>query len=330
MQEIGAKRYLWRHPRGYWYVRLKGRYHRITALEGTAEFDQQYWHFLNRRENLQDHSINALISSYRRSARWSALRPRTRNDYEKVLLHLTARYGDWSTIRLKRRDLIAEMEANRHRIRFANYIAQVASVLYERAIDLGWADQNPAKGIRKLKTPSERRQDHVPWPDWAVERFRANANSQSRLIFELGVGSVQRPGDWPRFRWVDFDGRGLRIVQSKTGRELWLPCTERLNEELQRAPRRGIAILTRADGAPLSYFTMARIMRDERRQLGLLNYDLHALRYRGIMELAWAGCTDDEIAAFSGHASSAMIRKYAGAARQEMRARSAAEKRRSV
>lgn len=72
---------------------------------------------------------------------------------------------------------------------------------------------------------------------------------------------------------------------------------------------------------------MARIMREERAPLGLLDFDLHALRYRGVQELAKAGCTDDEIASFSGHASMVMIRKYAGAARQETRARSAARKR---
>ncbi|WP_233589085.1 site-specific integrase [Falsigemmobacter faecalis] len=68
-------------------------------------------------------------------------------------------------------------------------------------------------------------------------------------------------------------------------------------------------------------------MLKERKRLGLEAYDLHALRYRGIKELAWAGCDDDEIAAYSGHATKAMIMKYAGEARQEMRARQAREKR---
>jgi hypothetical protein len=45
------------------------------------------------------------------------------------------------------------------------------------------------------------------------------------------------------------------------------------------------------------------------------------------MELAWGGCTDDEICSFSGHASRKMVEKYAGDARQIMRARQAAEKR---
>ena len=57
-------------------------------------------------------------------------------------------------------------------------------------------------------------------------------------------------------------------------------------------------------------------------------YDQHAMRYRGIMELAWAGCDDDEIMSYSGHTSKAMVIKYAGEARQIMRARQAAEKRR--
>ena len=42
---------------------------------------------------------------------------------------------------------------------------------------------------------------------------------------------------------------------------------------------------------------------------------------------ALAGCDDDEIASFSGHSTKEMIGKYAGEARQMMRARQAAAKR---
>ena len=78
----------------------------------------------------------------------------------------------------------------------------------------------------------------------------------------------------------------------------------------------------------MDYRRLAEIMRGERERLGLLAHDLHALRYRGVMELAWSGCTDEEIEAYSGHTSKAMVRKYAGEARQIMRARQAREKRR--
>lgn len=73
----------------------------------------------------------------------------------------------------------------------------------------------------------------------------------------------------------------------------------------------------------MSYYKIARILRVERERLGVLEHDLHAMRYRGVMELAWAGCDDDEIMSFSGHKTI----KYAGFARQVMRATTAAEKR---
>ena len=77
----------------------------------------------------------------------------------------------------------------------------------------------------------------------------------------------------------------------------------------------------------MAYNYMAKIMLAERRRPGLEAYDLHALRYRSIKELAWAGCDDDEIMSYSGHATKAMVAKYAGEAWQEMRARQAREKR---
>lgn len=161
-----------------------------------------------------------------------------------------------------------------------------------------------------------------------MDKWRTEANALPRLIFEIGVGSVQRPDDWTKFRWNDYDGDALRVTQGKTDKELWLPCTSALKSALDIAPKTGLTILTRRDGRPLPYRRMAEIMRVERKRLGLTDYDLHALRYRGVMELAWAGCDDDEIASYSGHSSKDMIRKYAGEARQQTRARSARAKRR--
>ena len=72
---------------------------------------------------------------------------------------------------------------------------------------------------------------------------------------------------------------------------------------------------------------MAEILWAERERPGLLAYDLHANCYRGVMELAWADCDDDEIAACSGQSGKNMICNLAGEARQIMRTRKAREKR---
>lgn len=318
---------VWIHPKGYHYVRKDGRYIRILAEPGTQAYDAEYWKILTGRKIASKTSFSILIDSYRQSDRWADLSPRTRRDYERVHDYLREKVGSKDATKTKRADIIAAMEANRHRTRFANYIQQTMNVLFEHAVDLGWIEQNPAKGIRHLKTPLEKKQPHIPWPDWAVEAFRAEAHPLAKLIFELGIGSVQRPDDWTRFRWNDFDGSGLRVTQQKTGRELYIPCTSHLIDALSTAPKKGLTILTKKDGSPLPYRRMAQIMREERKRLGVVAYDLHALRYRGIHELALHGCTDDEIASYSGHTTKAMIEKYAGAARQRVRAGQAHKKR---
>jgi len=326
---MGLKKYLFRPKPGFVYVRIKGKYlGRITAPEGSAEFDRQYWDILNGKAMAARTSWTALIASYRRSDRCTGLKPRTRSDYERVMIYIEEKNGAKDMTRLTRKDVIAAQDKNRHRVRFANYIPQVMSVLCEHAIDLGWIKENPAKGVRHIKTPDDKKQDHIPWTDAAVAKWRTEAAPLPRLIFELGVGSVQRPGDLIGFRWSDYDGDVLLLRQNKTDKPLALPCTLALKAALNGVTdKRGLTILTKEKGQPLTYRRLAEIMRAERTRLGLLTYDLHALRYRGVMELAWAGCTDDEIMAYSGHASKDMVRKYAGEARQIMRARQAREKR---
>lgn len=335
VRKAGRKPYVRETKPGFIYLYRGGKYlHRFTAPENTPEFDRQYWEVLTGKKQAAKTSWGALIEDYRRSDRWANLKHRTRQDYEPVLAYLIETNGNRDMTMVTRKDAIAAQRANAHRIRFANYIVQIMSVLCEHAIDIGWMTANPVKGTRHLKTPVEKKQEHVTWPNWAVDLWRAEAGEQEQLIFEMGVGSVQRPGDLPDFDWGDYDGENLRLRQNKTDVPLLLPCTPELKAALDRAkaalpfaPMPTRPILTLDSGERMSYRRMAEKMLVERKRLKVEAYDLHALRYRGIKELAWAGCDDDEIASYSGHTTKAMIRKYAGEARQEMRARQASMKR---
>ncbi|MDO6722773.1 tyrosine-type recombinase/integrase [Celeribacter halophilus] len=329
-----AKKYLWRHPSGRVYVRIKGKLTRIKAQEGTAEFDREYWEILSGKRAAAKTSWGALIDALRESDKWAGYTARYRQDLEPILEYLNEKIGHVDVSRLTQADIYDAMEKNRHRVRFANYIPTAISMLSKLAIRKRWRPDNPAIGIEPLKVPSDRKKPHMPWPDWAVDKMREEGRPLPRLIFEIGVGSVQRPGDWVGFTWGDYDGEILKLTQNKTGRALQLPCTDNLKAALDQAkaslgfvPHPSRHILTRADGSAMDYHAMARIMVRERKRLGLMAFDQHALRYRGVMELAWAGCTDDEIASYSGHTTKAMIAKYAGEARQIMRARQAAAKR---
>ena len=328
------KRYTWQHKNGNWYVRLKGVYYPLNAVEGTEEFDRAYWEILTGKRAEAKRSWGALIELFRQTDKWAAHSPRYRQDLEPVFLYLIEKIGKADVARLTQTDIYKAMDANTHRIRFANYIPTAISMLSKLAIRNAWRNDNPAIGIEPLKVPADKKKKHVPWPDWAGDRFRAEASTVARLIFEIGVGSVQRPSDWLGFTWGDYDGSNLSLRQNKTDRPLILPCTEALRGALDTAraalgfsPLPNRTILSNAYGASMNYSTMANVMLKERKRLGLTLYDQHALRYRGVMELAWAGCDDDEIASFSGHTTKAMIAKYAGEARQITRARQAAKKR---
>lgn len=307
---------------------------RITAAEGTAEFDRQYWEIMSGKRIEAKTSWTAIITAMRESDKWANFSPRYRKDLEPVFQYLEEKIGHANVARMTQADIYDSMEKNRHRVRFANYIPTAISMLSKLAIRKRWRRDNPAIDIEPLKVPKARQKPHVPWADWAVEKMRDEGKPLPLLIFEIGVGSVQRPGDWVGFTWGDYDGDTLKLRQSKTDKPLQLPCTVALKQALNKAkadlgfsPHPARHILTRADGSAMDYHAMARVMIRERKRLGLMAFDQHALRYRGVMELAWAECTDDEIASYSGHTSKAMIIKYAGEARQIMRARHAAAKR---
>lgn len=333
------KKYLWRHSSGRWYVRkcVNGKMiylGRITAQEGTADFDRQYWEIVSGKKAEAKTSWTALIAAMRETDKWANFSPRYRKDLDPIFEYLSEKIGKADVARLTQADIYDAMEKNRHRVRFANYIPTAISMLSKLAIRKRWRKDNPAIDIEPLKVPKARKKPHVPWADWAVEKIREEGKPLPLLIFEIGVGSVQRPGDWVDFKWGDYDGETLKLRQNKTGKPLLLPCTLALKKALDQAkaelgftPHPSRHILTRGDGSAMDYHAMARVMVRERKRLGLMAFDQHALRYRGVMELAWAGCTDDEIASFSGHTSKAMIIKYAGEARQIMRARQAAAKR---
>ena len=306
---------------------------RIRSEPGTPEFAEEYARVLRGIEPLPtDKTFKVLIASYRRSTRFEKLATRTKADYDKVLAYIGERMGTLPPAKMQRKDVIRAQEANRNTVRFANYIVQVLSVLFEHAFDQGWIKENPAKGVVLLVTPRGKGREHVPWTDEAVALWRAQAGTLPRLAFELGVGTVQRPADLTRLRWSDYDGTMLKIVQNKGAVVLELPATDMLRavldaERARITPHPTRTILAGDTGGRLTYRRLAEIMLAERVRLKTTIHDLHALRYRGVMELTFAGCTDDEIAAYSGHKTQAMIAKYAGRARQIMRARQAKEKR---
>lgn len=335
-----GKRYLHEPKPGCFYVRKGGKYVPIRTgstwhQPGTADFDRVYWDILTGRAAEAKRSWAAAIKVLMHSERWASKSSRYRQDLEPVFAYIIEKIGNRDVAKLTAPDIYAAMDANQHRVRFANYIPVAISMIAKEVMRKRWLTANPAIGIERLTVPKDRRKEHIPWPDWAVDKFRADAGDLELLIFEVGTGTVQRPSDWLEFTWGDYDGHSLMLTQGKGGVRLVLPCTDALKAALDAAkarlpvtPHPSAYIITTTNGGQMTYRQMAAIMLAERRRLGVEKYDLHAMRYRGVQELAWHGCDDDEIMSYSGHATKAMVIKYAQEARQIMRARQAHAKRR--
>ena len=289
---------------------------RIFSEPGTPEFAIEYARILaGNKPQPRTRTFEALTQDYLRSARYKRLKPRTQADYGKVLDWVRDKLGPHSVAALRRPDVFRARDQNGGR--FGNYIVQVIRVLCEHAIDLGWISENPAKGVTLIDTKTK---DREPWPRGKIDAFRGKASGRALLIFELCLGTGQRIGDVLKLRWDAIEGDGIKVVQSKTGAKLWVPFTKPLREVLAATPKRGLTICAQENGRPTSYRGAADLVMAVRTKIGAEAFDLHGLRYSAAAELAALGLDDDHIAAVTGHTSKAMVAKYAGAARQKVRA----------
>lgn len=305
---------------GVYFQRRGHKTARIMAEPFSPEFAAEYARLLAGEKPVYAgaKTFAALVRDYVASDRYRRLKIRTVQDYDKVLTWVKEKLGTLPVDRMQRKDVIRAQAANAGAQRFANYIVQVLRILFEHAIDLGWRIDNPAKGVRMLKSQAAPRE---AWPLDKIEAFRATAGTRPRLIFELCLGTGQRIGDVLKMSWADLDGDGINVRQGKTGARLWVPLTPSLRAVLDATPRIGLTICAWGQhGKATSYRGAADMVMDVRRKIGAESYDLHGLRYSTTAELSALGCSDELIMAVTGHKTAAMVARYAGPARQKARA----------
>lgn len=319
--------HVYQKPKGLYFQRRGWPTVRINSDAGTPEFALEYAAILNGakiKPREEKRTFNGLVASYIASPRYAGLAARTAQDYDKVLEWVRGAIGPLPVAGMQRKDVIRARDANATTVRFANYIVQVVRILFEHSINIGWRDDNPAKGVSLIKSGNAPRE---AWPQEMIDAYRRTTKSRARLIFELCLGTGQRIGDVLKMRWSDIEGDGINVIQNKTGAKLWVPFTPHLRAVLASTQKLGPTICAWGRGKPTSYRGAADLVMAARREIGAEDYDIHGLRYSAAAELAAAGCSDDLIAAVTGHTTGAMVRKYAGSARQKVRAIEAQKRR---
>lgn len=267
-------------------------------------------------------TMRALLRAYEASPEWTALAPKTQQQY-LIYLRPWLEVADAVVGEVTRRDILAARDAiARTRGRgAATAFGRVTAALFAWALDREWIQHSPAARIRALPG------GHLPtWTEAQIATALAGLDEPLRRATVLGLYTGQRREDLCRMTWAAYDGRAIRLRQGKTGQALVIPAHPELRAELDRwkEARAGVLILTDARGNGWRPEYLSDRMGKALVRLGLPNgLNVHGLRKAAARRLAEAGCSVHEIAAITGHASLSMVELYTRAADQERMASAA-------
>ena len=270
-------------------------------------------------------SFAGLILEYKRSDRFSRLKPNTQKLYRGYLDQMQTDYGDLP-FRAIRPSLIEAIKL-KHAAQpsKANMILALFRILLGYAVKLGYVRTNPAEKPGRLP-PAKREQI---WSQDDASRFLAAGRPSLHLAFALLLYTLQRPSDvlaMTRGRVSERAGRlYIALRQQKTGVLLDVPVHGELEPLLRArlAQPDGLLLVPSPRGKPWTRRNFSRawdhdLARANRRQMrtmlasGLTKDQVRTqltaahrqrrdLRRTGIVRLAEAGATTPQIAAISGH-----------------------------
>ncbi|MDE2020319.1 MAG: tyrosine-type recombinase/integrase, partial [Patescibacteria group bacterium] len=234
------------------------------------------------------------------------LAQRTQGDYRKIIRGIDAEFGDFPLaglterrargIFLDWRDHIAK-RSRRH----ADYSWSVLARVLSWAHDRGITAANPCTRGGRLYRGS--RAESV-WTEADEEAFLRCASAPLRLAFLLALWTGQRQGDLLRLAWSAYDGKTIRLKQSKTGRRVSIPVGAPLKAALDAAEKRGPLILTNTRGRPWTSDGFHSSWAKACASTGVSGLTFHDLRGTAVLRLFLADCTEAEVATITGHSLS--------------------------
>lgn len=311
---------------GYLYFCRKGEPQMKFVCQDVKdpEFQLEYALLLTgkkQRDLLNAHkgrkTFAALVDSYIKTPRYAALAASTAKDYDEANAYIKKTFGNVNPAKFQRHHVIAMRDANQERLRFANQTVQSIRILFEHAIDKGWIQHNPARGVSLLESNNPPR---LPWPDHLLTAYRDAASGRALLVFELCLATGQRIQDVLEYKWNDIrpiDGTvGIDLIQNKTKKALWIPLRDSLVTLLSNTQRKGETILmNRYAKGPWSYRGAHQAVMKIRKEIGAVKYDIHSLRYNCACDLALAGLDDETIGAVTGQTEQT-VKHYTKSVRQ--------------
>jgi integrase len=195
--------------------------------------------------------------------------------------------------------------------------------LCEFAVKRGSLRTNPAATV---KLPSVKSDGFHTWSDDEIAQYEAHhpVGTKPRLALALLLYTAQRRSDVVRMGRQHIRNGMMTVKQQKTGITLAIRVHAKLQAVLAATPSEHLTFLVNAHGKPFSGNCFGETFREWCDAAGLPKHcSAHGLRKAACRRLAEAGCSANEIAAISGHASLDEVARYTRAADQARLARNA-------
>ena len=220
-------------------------------------------------------SMNALIVSFYRSARFQNLKASTATVYRGFLEKLRVEHGEKRAAGMQPKHVRAIIDAKTSP-NARKRLLKILSSLMKHAVETGIRDDNPARDV-EAKVPAS--DGFATWSEAEIAAFRAAypIGSTPRLVFELALNTGQRRDDIARMGWRDLAGDEITIRQEKTGTEVMVPIAPDLRAALDAIPtdsavvplhgERGTFVMT-GSGKPFTAAGLGNAFREWMRQGG--------------------------------------------------------------
>lgn len=278
---------------------------RLPGKPGEPEFVAAYNEAVAEKIKQPSGTIQAVLNTYQDSPKFADLAERTRKDYVKHIRKIEAEFGDFPIAALPDRRTRAEFLAWRDRMainsrRQADYIFATFASIMAWAADRGLIVSNPCERPGKLYRAT--RSDTI-WTEADETALFEVAPHRIKLAYLLAVWTGQRQGDLLRLTWNAYDGSHIRLKQRKTGRRVVLPVSRvlkaALDEEAQT--KKAVTILTTTKWTTWTSHGFSATWRKTLAKAGVTGLTFHDLRGTAVTRLALAGCSEAEVATFTGH-----------------------------
>lgn len=203
-----------------------------------------------------------------------------------------------------------------------NHFVRAIKTLYNWAMDQGILEANPVARVKGVpRAPVKRKAVSVLTAVRACRRGNASPplGDFMRLLLYTGM----RSGELAGLPWDAYDraNRALIVGGHKTvgrsGQPRMIPLTARAVHLIERQEKGGAAIFSDPDGRSLTRNAFAQRWKRAR---GDCAVTFHALRHTFVSQLLARGVPEWEVQRLVGHASTLMLRYYAAADMQRMRA----------